>query len=301
MPKWKAFIKAARLRTLPLAIVGIFVGNACAYIAGIFDLRIALLTLSTALLLQILSNFANDYGDFVKGTDNDNRVGPQRALQSGAISKSEMQFALILFVILTLISGIWLIFLALAAFSTYDFIVFLGLGLLSVFAAITYTIGKKAYGYAGWGDAMVFLFFGLVSVLGAYYLQTRMIDFAVLLPSLSVGLFSAAVLNMNNTRDLENDKAMQKNTIPVRFGRKTALFYQMTAITLGIFSSWVYLEFGISSPYNWTYFLVLPVFFISIRKMYAVKEPKGYDTVLKLTVLGTLIYGLVFCFIAFNQ
>lgn len=300
MQKIIAFSKAARLRTLPLAIVGIVIGNACAYVAGVFSLEICLLTVSTALLLQILSNFANDYGDFVKGTDNDDRVGPERALQSGAITKSEMQIALGFFTALSLGCGIQLLRVALAEATMADFMFFLGLGIVSIVAAITYTVGKKAYGYHGLGDVMVFIFFGLVSVVGAYYLQVKEFDYSVFLPAISVGLFSAGVLNMNNTRDIENDKASGKNTLPVRLGKTFAKTYQLLAITIGLASSWFYLQFGIPSNYNWLYFLSLPVFFISLRKMYAATEDKEFDAVLKLTVLGTLVYGIVFCFITFN-
>lgn len=300
MQKIKAFIKAARLRTLPLATAGIVVGNACAYVAGVFSQEICILTVVTALLLQILSNFANDYGDFVKGTDNDDRVGPERAMQSGAISKSEMQIALGFFTALSLGFGIKLLRVALADVTLADFMFFLGLGIISIIAAITYTVGKKAYGYHGLGDVMVFIFFGLVSVVGAYYLQVKVFDVAVLLPAISVGLFSAGVLNMNNTRDIENDKASGKNTLPVRFGKNFAKTYQLLAITIGLASSWFYLQFGIPSNYNWLYFLCLPIFFLSLRKMYNAKEDKEFDTVLKLTVLGTLIYGIIFCIISFN-
>lgn len=300
MQKIVAFIKAGRLRTLPLAIVGILVGNGCAWVAGSFSIEICILTLSTALLLQILSNFANDYGDFVKGTDNDNRVGPQRALQSGDITKNEMKIALSVSIFLTLFSGITLLYISLKDATLQNFMFFLALGILSILAAITYTVGKKAYGYHGLGDLMVFVFFGLVSVLGAYYLQTKFMDWSVILPAISVGLFSAGVLNMNNTRDIQNDKDMGKNTLPVRFGKTFAHIYQLLAVSIGLASSWFYLELGVPSVYNWAFFLTLPVFFVSIRRMYAAKEDKEYDSVLKLTVLGTLIYGLVFCFITFN-
>lgn len=301
MNKCIAFIKAARLRTLPLALVGIMVGNGCAWVAGRFDLEICILTISTALLLQIVSNFANDYGDFVKGTDNAQRVGPERALQSGQIQKKEMQFIILLSILLAFLSGIRLIMVSLKDATLADFLFFLGLGIISILAAITYTVGKKAYGYLGLGDIMVFIFFGLVSVCGAYYLQTRIFDYSVLLPAVSVGMFSAGVLNMNNTRDLENDKESGKNTLPVRWGRNFARYYQLFAIIIGLFSSWFYLEFGISSSLNWFYFFVIPVFFYSLRKMFDVVDPKEYDRILKLTVLGTLIYGFVFCYITFNH
>lgn len=302
MQKLKAYVQAARLRTLPLALTGICVGNACAHIhiAGVFSWGIFVLTLLTALLLQVLSNFANDYGDFVKGTDNDNRVGPERALQSGAIGRREMQLAMLVCGLLCLACGIGLLLLAFRNFSLNDFLFFLGLGLLSILAAVTYTVGKNAYGYHGLGDIMVFVFFGWVAVKGSYYLQTRIFDLAVLLPATSVGLFSMGVLNMNNTRDLENDAVMGKRTLPVRWGRGFARVYQLLAVSGGLFCSWVYLAFGVPSAYNWLYFISIVPFFVMLRRMYAVKEPRGYDLILKLTVLGTLVYGLVFCVIGFS-
>jgi 1,4-dihydroxy-2-naphthoate octaprenyltransferase len=297
----KAWISAARLRTLPLTLVCIGVGSSVAQAAGGFSVPIFLLTVLTAVLLQILSNFANDYGDFLKGTDNDDRVGPQRALQSGAIRQSQMKVALWLCGIAALGSGIGLLFYALNSLS--EWFVFFVLGLFSILAAITYTVGKKAYGYNGLGDLMVFIFFGLVGVFGSYYLHTKVLDYTVFLPAISVGLFSTGVLNMNNTRDIENDKACGKITIPVRLGVSNAKMYQAFLIIGGLISTIVFfvLKFEVG---NTVYMLWLSpcivLFGFHLFGVFKEKSYRGFDKQLKICVACTLLFGISFAWICFG-
>ena len=245
--KLKAWISAARLRTLPLSISGILVGSAFAYQrldywnatksflqnknveeSGLsklidafnfeFNYIIPILALITTLGFQILSNFANDYGDGVKGTDNEDRIGPMRALQSGIISPKEMKRAMVITAVLTLISAILLIYVSLGIERLLISLFFLVLGIAAIWAAIKYTVGDNAYGYRGLGDVFVFIFFGPVSVMGIYFLITKGLEWFMIFPSITVGLLSVAVLNLNNMRDIESDKKAGKNTIVVKMG-----------------------------------------------------------------------------------
>ena len=203
MKKW---IKAARLRTLPLSVSGIILGSACAYQAVPSHSNFWLifgLCLLTTLFFQVLSNYANDYGDAVKGTDNENRVGPQRAIQSG--SKQAMKKAIAVTAVLGMLSSVAVVYFSFGKENFVQAVVYLVLAVACIGAAIKYTVGSSAYGYRGLGDVFVFLFFGLVSTLGSYYLYTHLLDLKVLFPATALGLLSAAVLNMNNMRDVEND------------------------------------------------------------------------------------------------
>ncbi|HMC97643.1 MAG TPA: 1,4-dihydroxy-2-naphthoate octaprenyltransferase, partial [Flavobacteriales bacterium] len=210
------WLQAFRLRTLPLAVSSIVVGSALGYFYGAFHPLVMVAALLTAVLLQILSNLANDLGDHEHGTDNDQRVGPERAVQSGAISPAAMKRAMVLCGVLAFASGLWLIFTAFGF--TFTTLVFLLIGLAAIGAAVKYTYGKNPYGYAGYGDIAVFVFFGIVGVMGTEYAHTRSFEPMLLLPATTFGLLSAAVLNVNNMRDIKNDARMGKRTLVVRIG-----------------------------------------------------------------------------------
>ncbi|MDX5321873.1 MAG: 1,4-dihydroxy-2-naphthoate octaprenyltransferase [Bacteroidota bacterium] len=239
--KSKAWIGALRLRTLPLAAGGIILGSFLPEVQLAFSWTVFALALLTAFGLQILSNLANDYGDFVKGTDNEQRVGPQRALQSGAISKGEMKKALFLCGGLTLASGIALLALSFGPEQMTQALWMLGVGLVAIWAAIQYTVGKRAYGYSGMGDLFVLLFFGLVSVWGITFLFLGELNTALLYPAISYGLLATGVLNINNMRDIENDKASGKNTLVVLLGAKNARMYHALLILGAFLFSGLYL------------------------------------------------------------
>ena len=208
--KLKMWWETARPKTLPLALASIFTGSALAYWADkeSFNLTVMLLCLLTTILLQVLSNFANDYGDHQKGSDTEERIGPLRGIQQGAISANELKWGLILMAVGSFFSGAFLI--GIAYQSLTDLLVFAGLGILAIIAAITYTVGAKPYGYLGLGDLSVLLFFGLLGVGGTYYLQTHSIDSLIILPALGSGLLATAVLNINNLRDIEQDAKVGK-------------------------------------------------------------------------------------------
>lgn len=294
MSNIKAWIGAFRLRTLPLAVAGIILGSLLAKSNDSFNLNITLFAILTAILLQILSNLANDYGDFSKGTDNDERVGPERALQSGKISKSQMKSALILFSILSLISGIILLWLSFGTHKLGYAMLFLLIGLSAIWAAIKYTVGKSAYGYQGLGDVFVFLFFGWVSVIGVYFLQVQSIDLPIFLPASALGILSAGVLNLNNTRDIVNDKNSGKYTLAVKLGYQNARKYQMVLFLLTLFTSlWYTLAFGTGMWQQLFWISVLPLSIVVI-KTYKAQEPKELDPLLKIQALSTLLYAITF-------
>lgn len=241
MTNLSSWLQAARLRTLPLAIGAITMGAFAANMDGAFKWDIYLLCILTAILLQVLSNYANDYGDFKKGTDNEQRIGPKRALQSGIITEKAMLRAVIVFSVLSLASGVLLIWLSLKDFSDWRMLLMLFFGVAAVAAAIKYTVGKNAYGYSGWGDVFVFIFFGLVAVLGTYFLMAHTLTWWTVLPAVCFGCLSAGVLNINNIRDIENDKASNKITLAVKLGRDKAKLYQLVLMLAAQGTLYVYL------------------------------------------------------------
>ncbi len=288
----KSWIIAARLRTLPLAFSGILVGTVLAWNDARIDFLIAGLTLLTAILLQILSNFANDYGDAVSGVDSDHRKGPDRMVQSGAISKSSMRVALILFSLLTLASGMLLLFLSFP--DNWQLILtFFGIGVVAIAAAIKYTVGKNPYGYAGFGDVFVFVFFGLVAVVGTYFLQTKSLNWTVFLPATTLGLFSVGVLNVNNIRDIETDKVAGKFSIPVRIGREKAGLYHSLIISIGFLASIIFVLIDYGHAFQLAFILMGPLFLKNIRAVKS-KTGKELDPFLKQMAISTLIFSIVF-------
>ena len=296
----KAWIKALRLRTLPLAISGIVVGNAVAYYYNAFDAFIFKLALYTALLLQILSNLANDYGDFQKGTDNADRVGPERALQSGAIKPKDMRTAMIITGFFAFICGIWLVYEGLSKANPTAGFFFIGIGIVSIIAAVFYTVGKNAYGYKGLGDVMVFLFFGITAVAGSFYLQYKDMLWQVLLPAGAVGFFATGVLNMNNMRDVVNDKACGKITIPVRLGFKGSKIYHTFLILGGITCALIfqYMYLPMSSVWHLAGLLLALVHLVVVWK---ILDEKKYDGQLKVNVLVTILYAVLLSITLFTK
>lgn len=288
-----AWIAAARLRTLPLAASSIIAGSGIAYTTNCFSWTVAALTLVTALLLQILSNFANDYGDFVKGTDNENRKGPMRTMQSGAITKPQMRNAIIIIALATLSCGIALVITATKGMKLMYPMLFIILGLIAIAAAIKYTVGKNAYGYAGLGDLFVFLFFGWVAVGGTYWLQTHEISYPLILPASAFGMLSMGVLNLNNMRDIENDAKMGKRTIPVKIGIGSAKVYHTLLLLGAILMLFVYTH---QVTGRFEYLISIAAFPIAIVVGSTLnKGTKTLDPLLKLLGLATLLTAILLC------
>ena len=294
MSKLKAWISAARLRTLPLSISGIITAAAAASSVGQYTNTIFWLAIATTLGFQILSNFANDYGDGVKGTDNDDRVGPARAMQSGLLTAKELKKGMIVTAVGTLLLASMLIF---AAFGNANFLLsflFFNLGIAAIIAAVKYTVGKSAYGYRAMGDLFVFIFFGLVGVLGCYFLFTETLANYILLPAITIGLLSVAVLNLNNMRDRLSDAKVNKNTVAVLLGEARVKTYH-TCLILGGFSAallYVILEYkGVLSLLPLLAFIPL---FLNIYKVYKTDIPKNLDPELKKVALSTFLFSILF-------
>ncbi|WP_428667637.1 1,4-dihydroxy-2-naphthoate polyprenyltransferase [Runella sp.] len=290
----KPWIEAARLRTLPLALSSILMGCFLAAAHEKFSWIIAILAVVTTICLQVLSNFANDYGDAVNGKDTEARQGPQRAVHSGAISAGAMRKAIIIFSLLSLVSGIWLLYEALKDATWHTFAAFLGLGVLSIIAAITYTAGKRPYGYEGLGDLSVFIFFGWVGVLGVYYLHTKTLDWTLLLPATSCGLFAVGVLNINNIRDIESDTLTGKRSVPVRIGRERAIVYHWLLLGIGMVCSILYLLIHSGTLSQWLFVLSFPLFIRNGLAVSRLKNPRELDPYLKQMALSTLVFVVLF-------
>lgn len=267
-------------------------GGFLAHSAGAFRWDIFLLCVLTTMFLQILSNLANDYGDSVHGADHVERKGPMRAVQSGAISLQQMRVAIVIFILLSLVSGITLLWHAFGG-EWQALVFFFGLGLLSIAAAIAYTVGRKPYGYLGLGDLAVLVFFGFVGVMGSYYLFTRSISLYEWLPALSLGLLSVAVLNVNNIRDIDSDRMAGKYSLPVRMGRSGAIVYHWTLLGLAVGSAVLYTLLTFQSPWQFLFMLAIPLF---IRNGAAVsrKPPERLDPYLRQMAVSTLLFVLLF-------
>ncbi|MFN8355616.1 MAG: 1,4-dihydroxy-2-naphthoate polyprenyltransferase [Spirosomataceae bacterium] len=288
------WIQAARPRTLPLALSSILMGSFLAASTGQFSWKIFGLAALTTVLLQVLSNFANDYGDAVSGIDNDTRKVAQRAVQSGKITRTQMRNAIIVSAGLALVSGLWLLYEALQGATIQTFLAFLGLGLLAIVAAITYTVGKRPYGYMGLGDLSVLIFFGWLGVLGTYYLHTHSLNELLLLPATSCGLFAVGVLNINNIRDIENDARNGKNSIPVRLGKEKAVVYQWLLLMIGFVCAVVYTLLMGNSWIHWIFLISLPLLIKIGRGVAAGQQPADIDPYLKQMALTTLLFVVTF-------
>lgn len=291
----KSWIAAARPRTLPLAAGAIILGSFVPIVYESFSLPVFVLTLLTAFGLQILSNFANDYGDFKKGTDNEQRIGPQRAMQSGAINEKQMKRALLFLVLFCLVSGISLLITAFGTANLLPVLAMLGLGLVSIWAAITYTVGKNAYGYSGLGDVSVILFFGLAGVMGTSFLYLHYLEPLLLLPALSYGLLSAGVLNINNMRDAVPDKAAGKITLAVKLGPERALRYHLALIITATKAMIVFVAFTAKSPATYFSLLALvPVLINTVLVARAVKNKTPLNPLLKWLAISSLVNAVFF-------
>ncbi len=287
----QTWLSAIRLRTLPLALASIGMGSFLAAAQGLFNSTIFTLCALTTIFLQILSNLANDYGDSIHGADSADRTGPQRAVQSGQISLSTMRNAIILLAGLSLITGITLLYVALYTATLQTILSFLGMGILCIIAAITYTAGKKPYGYAGLGDVSVLIFFGYVATLGTYYLYAHTLNIWHVLPATATGLLSVGVLNVNNIRDIESDRKAGKFSIPVRLGRANAVRYHWALLLIAMLCAISYILLTYHTPWQFLFLLVTPLL---VRNATGVARGGVIDPYLKQMALTTLVFVLLF-------
>jgi 1,4-dihydroxy-2-naphthoate octaprenyltransferase len=307
----KHWIEAARVRTLPLSVSGILIGCFYAMSQSTFNWKIVFFALTTTLGLQILSNFANDYGDGIKGTDNDDRIGPKRAIQSGTITPAQMKRAMYVMSALTMLSAITLIYFSFKDKYLLFSLAFLFLGFLAIASAIRYTVGNSAYGYKGYGDLFVFIFFGLVSTLGISFMFLKEIDPLVILPAAAVGFLSVGVLNLNNMRDEASDRKAGKNTIVVKMGGAKAKIYHyfliISAMVLMLVFAVLFDWYKDNDPgyINFDMYLFVIAYIPLIKHLITVKkntEPRALDPELKKLALSTfalsilLSLGLIYFF-----
>ncbi|TFG74422.1 MAG: 1,4-dihydroxy-2-naphthoate octaprenyltransferase [Flavobacteriales bacterium] len=293
MSKIKAWRSAARLRTLPLSVSGIITGTALANLYGKNDLAILFLAILTTIGFHVTSNFANDYGDGVKGTDNEDRVGPSRMLQSGLLSRKELKSGIIISILINLGLIVALVYVAFGFKNIGLLLLFFGLGILSIWASINYTIGKSAYGYRGWGDFFVFIFFGLLAVMGSMFLYTKFLTLLALLPAIAIGTLSTAVLNLNNMRDYVSDQKASKKTIVVLIGPTNGKRYHY-ALLIGAFLcilSFVFLT-G-SHIYQYSPLVAFIPIFLHLKKVVGIERPEVFDPELKKLALSTFLLSIL--------
>ena len=290
----KHYIEAARLRTLPLSISGIIVGSFIAASEGFFNWLIFFLALMTTVGFQILSNFANDYGDGIKGTDNLERVGPERAVQSGVITPRQMLKAIKITITITLLIAVILIYVAFGRDDFLNLIIFFLLGIASIAAAIKYTMGEKAYGYFGFGDLFVLLFFGFLSVCGSYYLYSKQLNYMIFLPAFTVGLLSLGVLNLNNMRDRASDIKSGKNTIVVKIGSKFAKYYHYCLLGVSFLFALLYVILNHKSPVQYLFTIAYIPIIKHLVIVFNNKIPKLLDPELKKLAISTFLFSILF-------
>ncbi len=294
MNSTRIWIKAFRLRTLPLAMSATILGSFLGYADNRFKWGVFIFGSLTTLFLQVLSNLANDYGDAKKGTDNENRLGPLRVTQSGLVTQKQIRGMIGFFVLLSLVSGSLLIWFGLRGGDLMVYSIFFILGFSAIFAAIKYTIGKRPYGYVGFGDIMVFIYFGILGVAGTYFLHTQSLHLSILLPASSVGLFSAGVLNLNNLRDFENDAANGKNTLVVRMGVPWAKTYHVILLLTALVLAVLYTILHFNSYYQLIFLLPLPLLISDINKVITNTVPVELNAELKKLAVATLLFSLSF-------
>jgi 1,4-dihydroxy-2-naphthoate octaprenyltransferase len=291
MKKW---IAAARLRTLPLALSSIFMGAFLAQSVFMFRSDVFLWAVITTVLLQVMSNFANDYGDTENGADSAERVGPARAVQTGEITRKEMFNGIVITGLLALCSGIYLLYVSFGGFSSKYFRLFLAMGILAISAAYTYTAGKRPYGYRGLGDLSVFLFFGWVGVIASYFLYTLHFSADLLLPGTACGALAAGVLNINNLRDRISDEKAGKITVAVKLGRNGTLVYHFFLLSLAMVCTVVYMQI---KQGNWYYLLSFPLIILNGIQVSRAENPDPYLKTLSLTSLFfVIVFGLSLLF-----
>jgi 1,4-dihydroxy-2-naphthoate octaprenyltransferase len=288
------WIQSFRLKTLPLALSSTIIGSSLAEAFGTFSWVIFILAALTTVLLQILSNMANDYGDFVNGKDTSERIGPERMVQSGKIKPKTMLRGIIVVGVLAAISGVSLIILGTQRIDVFYLLIFGLLGLLAIAAAINYTVGKKPFGYRGYGDLFVFIFFGLVGVLGTYFLHTQNFNPLNLLPASAIGLLSTGVLNLNNLRDYKQDEKAGKRTLVVIMGKKKSKFYHLILVSGAGILAIIYTLLNYHSPWQWLFLASFPLFFLNIIKVFTYTRSAELYPELKKLSMASLVFAVSF-------
>ena len=292
MAKLNVYVKSMRLRTLPLSLSGILMGSLLALADYRVPFVVILLVCLTTVLLQILANLCNELGDVQHGTDNAYRVGPAYALNSGEVTIKQMKGCIFLFVALCIISGIIMIKVSFGSLFKLESICLLLLGAAAIIAAMRYTMGRNPYGYRGLGDIYVYVFFGLVTVLGSYFICAHTLhSWLLLLPATTIGLFSVGVLNTNNIRDIKTD-APNRVTVAIRLGVHKARIYETILIVLGWACMIAYTFLRTPDIRHWLYVLTLPLFAMHLRGVWT-HEEGALDKYLPMLVMASFLFSIL--------
>ena len=289
---FKACVKSLRLRTLPLSLAGVILGVALAADRADVSPWAAALIFLTTVCLQILSNLSNELGDTLNGTDTVERQGPQSALGSGELTVEEMKRLIRTFIVLCVAFGLGMIQVSFGSIFKTESLCLEALGAAAIVGAMRYTLGKNPYGYRGLGDLYVFIFFGLVSVLGGYYVAARELPHpAMLLPASAIGLFSVGVLNVNNIRDMKTDAA-NRVTVAIRLGLKGARIYQTVILTLGWLMMVSFCLIYDPAPGHFLSLIVLPLYIKHLHGVWTRTE-RALDPMLPMLVISTFILSII--------
>ena len=284
-------LHSMRLRTLPLSLSGVLLGLFFAIRDVACGVGECIFLLLTAVSLQILSNLSNELGDFLSGTDGDDRNGPAYSLQSNQLSVRAMRAAIAVVAVVCACFGATMVWFSFGTLFSAEAVALLCLGAAAIWAAVRYTLGRNPYGYRGFGDIFVFIFFGLVSVCGSYFVLAHELPLLLLLPAASVGFFSVGVLNVNNLRDMDSDRATRV-TIPLKIGERRAKVYHCFLIGFGWLSMIVYVFITQTSMWNWLFLLALPLYVKHVAGVLALTG-RALDKMLPLLVMSTMLFCIL--------
>ena len=288
----KACIKSMRLRTLPLSLAGVILGVTLAADNTDVSPWTAALIFLTTVCLQILSNLSNELGDTLSGTDSADRQGPKYALGSGDMTIGDIKKLILMFIGLCVISGLAMIQVSFGSLFKTESICLEVLGAAAIAGAMKYTLGKNPYGYRGLGDMSVFIFFGLVSVLGGYYVAARELPpLIMLLPASAIGCFSVGVLNVNNIRDMKTD-AVNRVTVAIKLGMKGARIYQTILVALGWALILVFCAVYDFAPGHYIFIITLPLYIKHLQGVWTRSE-RALDPMLPMLVISTFFLSIL--------
>lgn len=291
MGKIKYYVATMRLRTIPLSLAGVSLGIMLAAADYRISWQVVIFILLTTVSLQLLSNVSNELGDYLRGTDSADRKGPCYSLTTGKLGERDFKGMIVAYIILSAVSGLAMIWFSFGTFLAVESLLLIVLGAAAIMGAMRYTLGRNPYGYRGLGDLYVFLFFGIVSVMGAYFVASHAMFWKMLLPASCIGAFSVAVLNVNNIRDMSTDAATRV-TIPLKIGEKWAKVYQTGLIVAGWVCMIAYSLLRIYDIWHYLFVLTLPLFIAHLSGVWK-RSGKALDPMLPLLVMSTFLFSLL--------
>lgn len=288
----RAIITSLRLRTLPLSLAGVILGVMLAASEYKISGWAALFIFLTTICLQILSNLSNELGDVLRGTDTEERQGPRYGLDQGLVSIPEMKRLISISATMAAVFGMVMVWVSFGTLFCVKSVCLLVLGAAAIWAAMHYTLGKNPYGYRGLGDLFVFIFFGLVSVLGGFFVAAHTISsWWLLLPAAAIGCFSVGVLNVNNIRDMKTDAA-NRTTVAIKLGERNARRYQTALVCAGWLLLLIFTAFYRFSPWHFFFVVTIPLYVKHLKGIWTLRE-RALDSMLPLLVISTFILSLI--------